>query len=65
MCEECALYIPVSRLLDHSGFGKSFGYVKDVAINNMQKIISLGGCFMWNNAVVCGGRMELKILVRD
>ena len=52
-------------MLGHSIFGDSLGRVKDAASDNIQEIISLDGSLMWNNAAVCGGRMELKTFVRD
>ena len=65
MCEECAPYFPVSRLLGSSGFGDSLSHVEDAASNNIQEMTSLCGSLMWNGAAVCGGRMELKTFVRD
>ena len=56
MLEECAPPIPVSRLLGRSGFGNAVGTVEASARNNSQEIIFLGGCLMWNDAAVCGGR---------
>ena len=49
-------------MLGISGFGDSFGCVEDAASDNTQEIISLGGSLMWNDAAVCGGRMELIFL---
>ena len=43
----------------------SFGRAKYDASNNIQEVISLGSGLMWNNVTLCGGRMGLKILVRD
>ena len=65
VCEECASSFPLFRLVRRSGFGDSFGRVKDAAGGNIQEIIFPGGGLMCNHAVVCGGRMELKILLRD
>ena len=65
MCEECVTYLPVAIQIGCSGFGDSFGRVEDYASNNIQEIIFLGSSLMWKNSDVCGGRMELKILVRD
>ena len=48
-----------------SGFGDSFGSVDDAASDNIQEVISLGRGLMCNDAVICGGRMDLKIVVRD
>ena len=62
MCEDCEQHFPVSRLLGCSSFGYSIGHVKDAASDNTQEIISLGGSLMWNDAAVCGGRMELIFL---
>ena len=60
-----APYLPVFRLLGISGFGDSFGCVKDAASENIQEIVFMGNSLMWNDAVICGGIMELKIFVRD
>ena len=65
MCEECAPSVPVSRLICRSGFGDSFGRVNYAASDNTQEVISLGGVLTWNDAAVCGGRMDLNIVVRD
>ena len=65
MCKECVPSVPVDRLLGRSGFGNSFGSVKDDASYNIQDIISLGSGLMWSDADVCGGRMGLKILIRE
>ena len=65
VCEECAPSFPVSRLLGRSGFGNSFGCVKYDASDNIQEIIFLGGGLIWNDAAVCGGRMELIFFARD
>ena len=65
MCKECATYVPVDILLVSSGLGGSFSCVKDFARDNIQEIISLGRGLIRNDAAVCGGRMGLKILVRD
>ena len=65
MCKECTPYVPVARLLSHSGFGNSFGRVKDASSDNIQEIISLDCGFMWNDATFCGGRMGLEILARE
>ena len=65
MCEECAQFSPVSRLLGYSSFGDSLGRVEDAASDNIQEIISLGGSLMWNDAAVLGGRTELNVFVRD
>ena len=60
---ECALYIPVSRLLGRSGFGDAVGCVDDDNSNDIQDITFLGGFSMWNDAAVCGGRIWLKVFV--
>ena len=65
VCEECAPYLPVEILLGRSGFGNSLGHVEDAASENIQEIISLVVSLIWNDASVCGGRMELKYFVRD
>ena len=50
-------------MLGISGFGDSFGCVEDAASDNTQEIIVLVVGLMWNETTVCGGRMELKVLV--
>ena len=65
MCKEFAPSVPFFRLIGCSGFGDSFGFVKKSASDKIQEIISLGSSFKWNDAVVCGGIICLKILVRD
>ena len=65
MCEECAPSVPVSRLIGRSSFGDSFGRVNDAASKNIQEVISLRRGLMWNDAAVCGGRMDLNIFVGD
>ena len=57
MCEECAPYFTVSRLLGCSGFDDSFGRVEDAASDNIQEIIILGDGFLWNDDAVYDGRM--------
>ena len=52
VCEECAQYFPVSRLLGCSDFGDYLSCVEDAAIDNMQEKVSLGGGLMWNDAAV-------------
>ena len=47
------------------GVGGSFGCVENASSENTQEILFLGGILMCNDAAVCGGIMELKILVRD
>ena len=61
MFEECAPPIPVTILIGCSGFGNAVGSVK--ASNDIQEITFLGGCLMWNNAAVCGGRIWLIVFV--
>ena len=61
MCEECAPYVPVVRLVGSSGFRDYFGCVYDTHSDNIQKVISLGSGLMCNAAAVCGG----KIVVID
>ena len=63
MFEECAPPIPVSRLIVRSGFVDSVGSVKAAASDDIQEIKFLGGCLMWNDAAVCGGRIRLKCFV--
>ena len=60
MLEECALPIPVSRLLGHSGFGDAIGSVEAADSNDIEEITFLRSCLMWNNAAVCCGRIWLK-----
>ena len=50
---------PVVRLLGCSGFVDSFSRVKNYDSDNKQEIISLGGSLMFNDAAVCGGRMDM------
>ena len=64
MLEECAPPIPVARLLGRSGFGNDVGYVEDDASNDIQEIISLGGCLVWKDSAVYGGRVRLKYFMR-
>ena len=45
--------------------GSSFGIVENVASDNTQEIVFLGGILMCNDAAVCGGIMELILLMRD
>ena len=63
MFEECAPPIPVARLLGRSGFDDAVVSVKAVACNDIQEITFLGGCLMWNDAAVCGGRIRLNFFV--
>ena len=64
MFEECSPPFPVARLLGLSGFGYAIGSVEDVASDDIQEITFLGSCLMWNNAVVCCGKIWSKIFVR-
>ena len=64
MCEECVPPIPGTRLIGCSIFGDALGCVKAAVSNDIQEITSLGGCLMWNNAAVCGGRVRLDFFVR-
>ena len=63
MFEECATPIPVSRLIGHSGFENDVGSVEADARNDIQEITLLGGCLMWNDATVCGGKIWLNVFV--
>ena len=63
MFEECAPPIPVARMLGRSGFGDAVESVKAVASNDIQEIMFLGGCLIWNDADVCGGRIWLNKFV--
>ena len=63
MFEECAPPISVARLLGCSGFGGAVGSVEAAASDDIQEITLLGGCLMWNDAAVCGGRIWLKYFV--
>ena len=53
------------RLLSHSIFGDSFGRVYHAASNNIHEVISLGSDLARNSTAVFGGRMDLKIVVRN
>ena len=65
MCEEIATYLSVDRLLCRSGFLDSFSCVDDADSDNIHEIIFLGSGLMCNDAGVCGGRIVLKIVVRN
>ena len=65
MCKQCEPSVPVTRLIGRSDIGDSFGRVKDAASNNIHNIITLSRSFAWNYVAVCGGRISLKILVKD
>ena len=54
----------MARLLGRSGFGNDVGYVEDDASNDIQEIISLGGCLVWKYSAVYGGRVRLEFFVR-
>ena len=64
MLEECAPPFPVDRLIDSSGFGDAVGSVEAAASNEIQEIMFLGSCLMWNDAAVCCGKIRLKMFVR-
>ena len=64
MSKGCSPYVPVYRLFDCSVFVYSFGYFDDAASDNIQEVISLGSGLMYNDAVVCGGRMDFNMFVR-
>ena len=64
MCEKCEQYIPVTRLLGRSVFGDAVGCVEAATSYDTQEITYLGGCLMWTDATVYGGRVCLKIFVR-
>ena len=57
VCEECATYFPVTRLIDRSDFGGSFGCFEDAASDNIKEIIFLVSSLMCNNSTVFGGIM--------
>ena len=63
MFEECAPHIVVSRLLGCSGFDNSVGSVEASASDDIQEITFLGGCLMWNDVAIYGGRIWLKYFV--
>ena len=65
VCEEIATYLSVDRLLCRSGFGDSFSCVDDADSKNIHEVIFLGRGLMCNDAAVCGGRIDLKIVARD
>ena len=65
MCEESVLSFPVARLIGNSGFRDSFGIVDDADSKNINEVISLVSALMCNDAAVYGGRMDLKIVVKD
>ena len=50
-------------MLDHSVIGDVVGCVKADASEDTQEITSMGGCLMWNNVTVYGGRVRLKVLL--
>ena len=60
MFEEFAPPIPVARLIGRSGFVDAIGSVEAAASDDIQDIMFLGGCLMWNNATVFCGRIWLK-----
>ena len=63
MFEECAPTIPVDRMLGCSGFGYAIESVEASASDDIQEITFLGGCLMWNDASVFGGRIWLDFFV--
>ena len=63
MFEECAPPIPVAILLGHNVFGDSVGSAEAAASDDIQEIMFLGVCSMWNYAAVCGGSIRLKVFV--
>ena len=50
-------------MLGRSGFGDAVVIVEATSSNDIQEIKFLGGCLMWNDAAVYGGRIWLKIFV--
>ena len=52
-------------MLGRSDFGDPLGHVEDAASENVQEIISMGDSLMCNYAAVCGGKMDLNLLLRD
>ena len=64
MFEECYPPFTVARLLVCSGFGNAIVSVEAAASNDIQEITFLGSCLMWNNAVVCCGKIWSKMFVR-
>ena len=64
MSEECAPPIPFNRLLGRSGFCNEVSCIKADTSNDIQYITFIGGCLMWNDSAVCGGRVQLKMFVR-
>ena len=65
MCEEFSPHVPVYRLLECSGFGDSFSQVYGAASNTIHWVIFLGSSLIYNDAAVCGGRIDLKVVGRD
>ena len=64
MCEESEQSLPVARLLGSSGFGDSFCGIDNAASDNINEVISLGIILMYNNAAICGGRIDMQSVVR-
>ena len=52
MFEECSPHIPVSRLLGRSGFADAVGIIESAASGDIQTIMFMGGCLMWNDAAI-------------
>ena len=50
-------------MLGRSVFGDVVGSVEAAASDDIQEITFLGGCLMWNDAAVCGGRIWLNCFV--
>ena len=44
-------------MLGCSGFGDDFLIIEASSSNDIQNITFLGGCFVQNDAAVCGGRI--------
>ena len=63
MCEKCAPFIPVTRLLGLSGFGYDAGCIEAAVSDDKHEIMSLGRFLIWKYAAVCGGRVWLNICV--
>ena len=65
VCEEREPSFPSDRLIGRISFGNPLGRIEDAASKNIQEKSFLGGILMWNDATVYGGRMELKMFMRD
>ena len=64
MFEEYSPPFPVAILIGRSGFGDAVGSVEAAASDDIQEMMFLGSCLMWNNAAVCCGKIWSKIFVR-